>query len=80
MIYETNKYAYNFQQLENIRSFNYSIFFNGKITLDQADKKQNNLLNIILELNSRTEPKAKADKKKKKDTNGTLNALYGISS
>ena len=61
MIYETGKYAFNFQQVEIIRSFGYTTF-SSKVALGGTDKKQSNL---YLEFNNRARPRAKADKKKK---------------
>ena len=75
MVYEINKYVFNFQQFKTIRSFEDSIF-NGKTKLDEADKKQSNLLKNILEFNHKARLGAKADKKKKKDTYENLYALY----
>ena len=65
LIYETNKYVFNFQQFKTIKSFGESIF-SCKITLDETDKKQGNLLNNIIYFNSRTKPRVKSDKEKKK--------------
>ena len=62
MIYETNKYTYNFQQFKMIRSFGDSIL-NGKITLDEVDKKSN-LLENILEFSNRARLRAQVGKKK----------------
>ena len=42
-IFETSKYAYNFQQFETIRSFAKNIL-GGKITLNNDDEDQSNLL------------------------------------
>ena len=47
-----------------IRSFGDS-FFNGEIAISEADKKQTNLLDIILNFNNKVRPKPKADKEKK---------------
>ena len=44
IVYETDKYAYNFKQIETIRSFSKNIF-SRKSFLDGADKDQNSLLN-----------------------------------
>ena len=44
LVYETDRYKYNFQQFETIRSFAKNIYV-GKITLDDADKTQSDLLN-----------------------------------
>ena len=61
LVYETDKYVYNFQQYETIRSFGKYIFA-GKITLDNADKDQSNLLNEFIDSNKTTKPR---DKKRK---------------
>ena len=39
--------------------------------------KKSSLLKNVLEFNSRARPKAKADKKKNRDTYESINALYG---
>lgn len=54
-----------------IRSFGQSIL-HGKITLDNAEKNQNNLINNILDFNSTVRWTAKADKK---STFEIINAL-----
>ena len=41
--YETNRYKIDFQQLETIRSFGDSIY-NGKISIDEAEMEQTNIL------------------------------------
>ena len=43
LIYKTKKYLYNFQHFETIRSFANKIFA-GKITLDDLNKDQIDLL------------------------------------
>ena len=58
-----------------IKSFRESIF-NGKITINEADKKKSNLLQNIVEFNIRAKPKAKTVKKKKSDSFKSINALY----
>ena len=50
--------------------------FNGKITLCEAVKKQSNLLINILEFNDRARPRAKANKKKKSNTQESVNTIY----
>ena len=50
--YETNKYIYDFQQPQTIISFD---DFNGKFTISKADKKTSNLLQSILELNTKVD-------------------------
>ena len=77
LIYETNKYVFNFQQFRTIKSFGESIF-SCKITLDETDKKQGNLLNNIIYFNSRTKPRVKPDKEKKRNVYGSVNALMKV--
>ena len=77
LIYETNKYVFNFQQFKTIKSFGESIF-SCKITLDETDKKQSNLLNNIIYFNSRTKPRVKLDKEKKRNVYGSVNALMKV--
>ena len=45
-----------------IRSFSGSIY-NGKITISEADKKQNNLLENTLQVNNKVRPRSKEKKK-----------------
>ena len=40
MTYKTNKYGYNPQQFEVIKSFSGNTFFDSKITLDEDSRKQ----------------------------------------
>ena len=59
-----------------IRSFS-DVIFNGKIELDETDKKQNNLLNRVLEFNDKSRPNYKAGKKKSNNIcNDSINAPY----
>ena len=64
MKYETSKYLYDSQQVQTIRSFGDNIY-NGKISISEADKKQHNFLNSILEFNNKARRRLKADKEKK---------------
>ena len=56
MKYKTNKYIYNFQQSDTIKSFDDSIY-TGNINVDEAEKDQNNLLDNIVEFNNRSRRK-----------------------
>ena len=47
LFYETDKYVYNFQQFETIRSFG-KIIFRCKINLNDAKKDHTDLLNKIV--------------------------------
>ena len=46
LIYRTNKSKYDFQQYETLRSFDESIYA-GKITVDEVEEDQSNLLKAI---------------------------------
>ena len=61
--YEAGKYEYNFQKFQPIRSFG-DYIYNPKITISEDDKKYSNLLNIILDFNSKVRPRSKANKEK----------------
>ena len=78
MIYETDKYTYNFQQFKMIRSFGDSIL-NGKITLDEVDKKSN-LLENILEFSNRARLRAQVGKKKNRELilNAFKSEIYSL--
>ena len=52
LIFEANKYIFNFQQCQIIRSFAKNIF-GGKFTLNNADEIQSNLLLEIIKFNSK---------------------------
>ena len=56
--YETNKYVYDFQQFETIRSFGESIY-TGKTNINQTEMDQTNLLENIIEFNNKSKPKIK---------------------
>ena len=60
--YETNKYVFDFQRFEIIRSFGESIY-NGKINIDEAEMKQTNLLENIMNFSNKS--KSKKIKKRK---------------
>ena len=47
LIYKENKYKYDFQQYDTIRSFSESIY-TGKINIDEAEMDQRNLLENLV--------------------------------
>ena len=49
LIYKLNKLVYDFGRFWRIRSFDCSIF-NGKIIISEMDKKESNLMDVILKL------------------------------
>ena len=56
--FKINKYLYDFQQFETIRSFGGCIY-TGKINIDEAEMDQNNLLESIVKFNNKSKPKTK---------------------
>ena len=66
---------YGFQKCQTISYFGDSIL-SGKITKNEADEKQRNILNNTLEFNDKARRKSKADKKWKRDTYESVNALH----
>ena len=46
LMYKTNKYRYDFQKCETIRSFGECIY-TGKINIDEAEMDQSNLLKSL---------------------------------
>ena len=63
LIYSTNKYKYDFQQYETIRSFGEGIYA-GKNTIYEAEEGQRNLLKDILEFNEKLKPRTKEGNEK----------------
>ena len=65
----------DFQQFETIRSFGDSIYI-GKISIDEADMDQTNLLVNIVDFNNKSRPRSREDKDKKRNIINSVNALY----
>ena len=63
--YETNRYKFYFRQFETRRSFGDSIY-NGKISLDEVEMEQTNLLENIVDFSNKSRPRLKKDKDKTK--------------
>ena len=63
--YEINKYFSDFLKFQTIRSFGNGNF-NSKITISEADKKQSNLMNNIIDFDSKVRPRSKMVSRKKK--------------
>ena len=73
--YKANKYLYDFQEFETIRSFGDSIY-TGKINTDEAEMDQSNLLENVVKFNNKYKPKTKEGNAKKHNTFYSVNALY----
>ena len=65
MIYYSSKEPFNFITLKKIRSLGENIY-SSKITMDEADEEQSDLIEYILNFNNKARPKNRDDKKKKK--------------
>ena len=56
LLYKTKNKSYSFENFGTIRVFGKDIH-NGMITLEEADKDQNSLFNVITRFNSSARPK-----------------------
>ena len=65
MIYYWSKEPFNFKTFKTIRSLGENIY-SGKITMDEADEEQADLMEYILNFNNKARPKNRDDKKKQK--------------
>ena len=75
LIYKTFKHTCDFRKFKKIRTFGESIY-NGKITLEEADESQSDLLGEIKNFNDKTRPQTFKKKQMKEDTLSTLNNFY----
>ena len=62
MVYYSSKEPFDFRIFKIIRFFGDDIYSN-KITINEADKEQSDLVECILNFNNKTRPKNKYDKK-----------------
>ena len=65
LIYDVGKYTYDFRILNTIRTFGEDIY-NGKITLEEADKDQSNLADEVNDFIKTTKPRNNEKKQEKK--------------
>ena len=65
MIYYSSKEPFDFRMFKTIRSFGDDIY-STKITINEADPEQSDLVQYILNFYNKTRPKNKDDKKNKK--------------
>ena len=63
--YETNWYKFDFKQFETIRIFGVSIH-NGKISIDESEIEQTNLLEKVVDFKNKSISKSKKIKTKNK--------------
>ena len=77
MIYYSSKEPFDFRMFKAIRSFGNDIY-SSKITINEADQEQSDLVEYILNFNNKTRPKNKDDKKNKTNIlNSAENLYYG---
>ena len=62
---KAGKYKYDFQQYETIRSFGESIYL-SKISINEANMDQTNLLENMVKFDNKSRPKTKESKDKNK--------------
>ena len=68
LLYETNGYTYSFKNLQTIKTFGRDIYiYEGKITLEEADKYQTNLFAEIMSFKKNTKPKSPEKKTRKRN-------------
>ena len=65
LVYETNEYTYSFKNFQTIKTFGRDIY-EGKITIEEANKYQTNLLVEIMNFRKNTKPMSQEKNKKKK--------------
>ena len=65
LIYETNDYTYSFRNFQTIKTFGRDIY-EGKITIEEADQYQTNLLVEIMNFRKNMKPRSQQKKKRKK--------------
>ena len=65
MIYCSSEETFNFRIFKTIRSFGDNIY-SGKITINEGDQEQSDLVEYTLNFNNKTRPKNRYDKKAKK--------------
>ena len=62
MIYYSSKEPFDYKTFKTIRSFGENIY-NGKITINEANQEQADLVEYILNFNNKARPKSKDNKK-----------------
>ena len=75
IIYKTNKHTYDFRTFNTMRTFGKNIY-DSKITLEEADESQSDLLGEIKKFNDKTRSQALKKKQIKEVTLNTLNNCY----
>ena len=66
LVYKANGNTYDFRKFQTIRTFGNDIY-EGKITLEEADKDQSDLSSEIKKFNDKTRPKNYLKKQEKRN-------------
>ena len=75
MFYKTDKHTFDCRIFNTIRTFGEDIY-SGKITLEEADESQSDLLGEIKKFNDKTRPQTFKKKQIKEDALDNLNNFY----
>ena len=62
MIYNLSKESFDFNAFKTIRTFGEDIY-NSKITINEADQEQADLINYVSNFNNKARPRRNIDKK-----------------
>ena len=65
MTYYSSKEPFNFKTFKTVRTVGENIY-SGKITMEEIDEEQSNLIEYILSFNDKARTENRDDKKKKK--------------
>ena len=66
LVYETSEYKYRFKNFQTIKSFGRDIY-EGKITIEEVDEYQVNLLIVIMNVKKNTKPRSQEKKTRKRN-------------
>ena len=66
LIYETNEYTYSFKNFQTIKTFGRDIY-EGKITIEEANEYQTDLLAEIMNFRKNTKPRSQEKKTRKRN-------------
>ena len=65
MVYYSSKEPFDFRIFKTVRSFGDDVY-NSKITINETDQKQSDLIEYMLNFNNKARPKNNDNKKTKK--------------
>ena len=74
LIYETNEYTYSFKNFQTIKTFGRDIY-EGKITIEEANEYQTDLLAETLNFRKNTKPRNQEKKQKEFVLEACINLL-----